>query len=249
MKKFLVGAVATAALLTPCVANAETNALVGIQYANTDIDDEDYDAYGFNGGFSHDLNNGWFIQMDGEYNRVDIDGCCYTDNYAAFHAGMRSENHAVAGFVSLGDFFGYSGLGYGLEGSLYWNNIVLNGVIAHEDFSDIDVAVTTYGVDGSYFFTPNFAINAEISQNEGDDAFDGSWTTYGIGGEWRMPTNGTSFTLGWSTTDYDSDFDADTLRFGVNFDLGTGSLRERASEGPSLGGAQTLNAALNGLFP
>lgn len=249
MKKFLVGAVATAAMMTPAIASADTNAVVGLQYANTDIDSFDFDSYGFNGAFSHDLNNGWFLQVDGEYNRVDAGGCCFSNSYAGFHAGMRNDSHAFAGFVSLGDFFGYSGLGVGVEGSLYWSNIVLNGSLGHVDFGDIDLSATGVSVDGSYFFNENLAINALVAYGDAEDGIDADWTTLGIGGEWRMANSPTSFTLGYRNTDFDSDFDSDTWTIGVNFDLGTGSLRERASNGPSMNGARSLNSQLDAFLP
>jgi hypothetical protein len=248
MKNILVGAVATAAILTPCIASADTNAVVGIQYANTEVEDFDLDSYGFNGGLSHDFSNGTFFQFDGEYGRLDVEGCCLAQSSGAIHYGVRNEGHALAGFVSLTDFFSYSGLGFGVEGAMYWDSFVLNGSIGQIDFDDADFSATNFAVDGSYFFTPNLALNASLAQTEGDDDLDGSWTSYGIGGEWRLSNNPVSFTLGYTNTDFDDfDIDADTWRLGVNFDFGTGSLRERASNGPSMSGGRSLGRAIGSL--
>lgn len=246
MKKLLIGAAAAAAILSPAVASADTNAVVGLQYSNTDFGFDTIDSYGFNGAFSHDLDNGLFIQVDGAYSRSDLGGCCVANNYGAFHLGQRNDSYAFGGFASLGDLFAYSGIGVGIEGSLFWSNIVVNGSLGYQDFGDVGISLTQLAVDGSYFFTENLALNANISQTQGEDALDGDWTNYGIGGEWR--TNGpTSFSLGYRTTD--GDFEYDTWLLGVNFDFGTGSLRERASNGPSMNGARTLNNALDGFLP
>src|SRR6185369_16551563 len=102
MKKLVLGAAAAAALLAPAVANAETNAVVGIDYNHVDFDSlGDANVYGMNGAFNHDFANGWQIQMDGAANRLDADGCCVTQNYAALHYGVRTDQYSFAGFVGL----------------------------------------------------------------------------------------------------------------------------------------------------
>jgi opacity protein-like surface antigen len=125
MKKFLVGAAAAAAILAPVAASADTNAVVGVQYANNEFDSFDFDSYGFNAALSHDFDS-TFLQFDGEFNRVDADGCCNTSGYGAMHYGVRNDSYAFAGVVSLNDFFGYSGLGYGVEGAMYFSNFVVD---------------------------------------------------------------------------------------------------------------------------
>lgn len=246
MKKFLAGAAAAAAILAPAMASAETNAVVGIQYSNTEFDSFDFDSYGFSGAFSHDFDS-TFLQFDGEYNRIDGGGCCSSGGYGAMHYGVRNDNYAFAGVISLNDFFGTSGLGYGVEGSLYFSNFVVNGALGQVDFSDVDIGTTTIAADASYFFTPNFALNGLISHSEGDDNLDADWTTYGIGGEWRF-SGPASFTFGYRTTEIE-DEEADAWTIGLNFDLGTGSLQERATSGPSMFGGRALAGGLASIAP
>jgi hypothetical protein len=248
MKKFLVGAVATAALLTPAIASADTNAVVGAQYGNTDFGAGDFDGYGINGAFSHDFSNGHIFQFDGEHGRVSTDGSPdFSDAYGAAHFGVRNQSHALAGFVSMDEFFGLSGAGFGVEGQLYLNNVVLGGSLGHVGYDDVDLGATQLQVDGSYFFTPNLAVNALVAQTEGADDFDGDITSYGVGGEYRF-NNPFSITANWRTDDFDGG-DADTWTIGVNFDFGTGSLHERATTGPSLQGGRNLSEALTALLP
>lgn len=248
MKKFLVGAVATAALLVPAVASADTNAVVGLDYSNTDFGPGDFDEYGLNAAFSHDMSNGWLFQFDGERGRLSGDGGPDLDTgYATAHFGVRNENHALAGFVGFDDFFGISGTAYGVEGQLYLNNFVLGGTLGHVDYGDADLGANQLQVDGSYFFSPNLAINALVAQTEGTDDFDGDITSYGVGGEYRF--NGpVSIAANWRTDDFDGG-DTDRWTIGVNFDFGAGSLHERATTGPSLAGGRNLNDSLGALLP
>jgi hypothetical protein len=246
MKKFLVGAAAAAAILAPVAASADTNAVVGVQYANNEFDSFDFDSYGFNAALSHDFDS-TFLQFDGEFNRVDADGCCNTSGYGAMHYGVRNDSYAFAGVVSLNDFFGYSGLGYGVEGAMYFSNFVVNGALGQVDFSDLDFQTTTIAADASYFFTPNFAVNGLISHSEGEDGIDADWTTYGVGGEWRF-SGPTSVTFGYRTTEIE-DQDSDAWTIGLNFDLGTGSLQERATSGPGMSGGRALSGGLTAIVP
>lgn len=250
MKKFLVGAVATAALLVPAIASAETNAVVGLEFGNTDFDGGDFDRLNFNGGFSHDMNNGWLFQMDGEHGRIDESGSPeIATGYGAAHLGVRNESHALAGFVSFQDFFGISGTGFGVEGQMYLNSFVLGGSIGHADFGDADLTATSFQVDGAYYFTPNLSVNALLATSEADFGGGGEdeWTSMGVGGEFRFH-GPFSVHANWRNDEYDG-YEADTWKIGFSYDFGTGSLHERATTGPSLQGASNLSDSIGGLLP
>jgi hypothetical protein len=250
MKKFLFGAAAAAALVAPAVASADTNAVVGAQYTNIDFGSgSDADNYGLTGGFSHTFGNGTVLQMDGETGRVDAGGCCIALGYGAVHYGMRNDNHGVAGFLTLQDFFGYSGAGVGAEGQLFFSNAVLNGSLGYMDFNDLDVSATNVQVDGSWFFTPNFAVNANVAFTEFDASPDIEATTLGVGAEWRFDNSPASVIFGYRNSDSDDYGDSDTWTIGFNVDLGTGSLQERATSGSSFGGANAFHNALRSIIP
>jgi hypothetical protein len=243
MKKILIGAAAAAALLTPAIASADTNAVVGLQYSNTDVESFDFDSYGINGAFSHDFSNATVFQFEGASTRIDAGGCCISSGYAAAHYGLRNDTYALAGFVSFDELFVYSGLGLGIEGQYYLNNIVLNGSIGYADFDDIDVSTTVASVDGTYFFTPNLGLTGLVAVSD-DEVYGDDTTTYGISGEYRLANSPTSFELGVRQTDVFDD-DATVWSIGVNFDFGTGSLQERATSGPSFSGASNLHDNLS----
>jgi hypothetical protein len=108
MKKFLIGAVATAAIVTPCVAHADTNAIVGLNIGGGEVDTLDWDTVGIDGAFSHDFNNGTVMQFEAAADRVDIEDVDFSSNYAAVHYGVRSDSHAFGGFVSMEELFFFS---------------------------------------------------------------------------------------------------------------------------------------------
>lgn len=247
-KKLLAGAAATAALMTPGLAAADTNAVVGVAYNMQEIESTDWDRYGINGGFSHDFSNGTLLQFDGAAERVDIGGCCLSTGYAAVHYGMRSDNHGFGGFVSLEDFGPFSGLGLGVEGQFHFTNFLLNGSLGYLDFDDAELSGYAAQIDGAYFFTPNFALTGLISYTEADEVIDADWTSYGIGGEWRFGSGPVSLVAGYRHLDIE-DADGDAWTIGFNFDLGTDSLRDRARSGPSFNGASALHNNLNVLPP
>jgi hypothetical protein len=235
MKKFLVGAAAAAAILAPVAASADTTAVVGIQYSNTDIDSFDFDAYGINGAFNHGFSNGTYVQMDVAADRIDAGGCCLDSSYAAVHYGMRNDNYAFGGFVSLDELFIYSGLGIGLEGQWYTPNMVFNGSVANYDFSDLDASTTSVTLDGSYFFTPDFSVTGRATFAD-DELYGDDVTVWGLGGEYRFSGQPFSIELGYRQADaFDNDITSWTI--GFNIDLGADSLYDRATSGPSQSGA------------
>jgi opacity protein-like surface antigen len=245
MKKLLIGAAAAAALLAPAVANAETNAVIGVNVGNTDFDGEDFDHYGLTGAFSHDFSNGWYVQMDGEHGRADLMGTDISTGYGAVHGGVRNDTYAFGGFVSFDEFFIASGTGYGIEGQYYLNNFVIGGSLGQVEFDGIgDFSATNLQLDAAYFITPNFAVNALLGTTDLEDA-DEEVTTWGAGAEYRFH-GPLSISANWRNDEVD-DFESDTWTIGLTFDLGTGSLHERQTQGPSLQGARNLNDALEGL--
>jgi opacity protein-like surface antigen len=239
MKKLLIGVAATAGLLAPGVASAETNAVIGARYISGDVESFDFDAYGLSGAFNHDFSNGWEVQMDGFSGRTDISGCCISTGYAAVHVGTRSENHSFGAFVGTQQLIIYSGVAVGIEGQMHFSNVTLNGSVGMADFGDLDTELTAATIDGTYFVTPNFGISAVVSHADIDD-FDA--TGWGLGGEFRF-SGPASIAINYRQTDFDS-AELDTWTIGLNFDLGTGSLQERAQSGPSWHGARALSESL-----
>ena len=248
LKRLLAGAAATAAVMAPGIAAADTNAVVGVAYNLQEIESTDWDRYGISGAFSHDFSNGTVLQFDGAAERIDFGFCCLSTGYAAVHYGMRSESHGFGGFVSLEEFGPISGIGVGVEGQFHFTNFLLNGSLGYLDFADAELSGYAAQVDGAYFFTPNFAVTGLISYADEDEAFETDWTSYGVGGEWRFGSGPVSLAAGYRHLEFD-DSDGDTWTIGLNFDLGTDSLQDRARSGPSFNGASALHNNLNVVPP
>jgi len=248
MKKFVLGAAAAAALLAPAVANAETNAVVGIDYSHLDFDGFDANAYGLNGAFNHDFSNGWQIQMDGATDRLDADGCCFAANYGALHYGTRTDQYSFAGFVGLQDISILSGIDIGVEGQMHFGSASIGGSVSYVDFGDFDVSATNIAADGVYFFTPNFSVNAGAAHTSLDGFGDTDYWTWNVGGEYRFDNSPFSVSLGYRQSDIE-DANVNAWTIGLTLDLGTGTLQDRRVHGPSWGGARSLYDDLGVIGP
>ena len=240
MKKLVLGAAAAAALLAPAVANAETNAVVGIDYTHLDFDSlGDANMYGINGAFNHEFSNGWQVQMDGAADRVDGGFCCINENYAAAHYGMRTDQYSFAGFVGLQSFSIFSGIDVGVEGQMHFGQASVGGSISYIDFGDVGLNAWNANLDGVYYFTPNFSVNAGAAYTNLDEGGNADYWTWNLGGEYRFDNSPFSMSLGYRQSDLDG-ASVDAWTVGLTLDLGTGSLQERRVKGPSWGGARSI---------
>ncbi len=240
MRKITLGAAAIALMATPGLAHADTNAVVGIDYNRVDFPFGNADVYGINGAFNHDFEGGWNLQMDGYAGRASEDFCCLSTNYAAGHIGVRRDTYSMAGFVALQTFAGLSGLNGGVEGQLFFPQAMVEGSVSYTDWSDINLNATNAQIDGSWFVTPDFSVNALVGYTSADEGGStGNFTSYGVSGEYRFANNPTSISLGWRRTEGEGDH-SDTWSIGLTFDLGTGSLQDRTVKGPSWNGARSV---------
>jgi len=240
MRKVALGAAAIALMAAPGLAHADTNAVVGIDYNRASLPFGDVDIYGLNGAFNHDFSGGWNFQMDGYAGRVSEGFCCLTTNYVAAHLGVRNEGYSAAGFVALQSFSSLSGINVGVEGQMFFSQAMLEGSLSYTDWGDFDLSATNAQIDGSWFFTPDFSVNAVVAYTSADEGgSNGNFTSYGLSGEYRFANSPTSVSLGWRRLDGEGE-NADTWSVGVTFDLGTGTLQDRTTKGPSWNGARSV---------
>lgn len=239
MRKVALGAAAIALMAAPGLAHADTNAVVGIDYNRVDFPFEDADVYGISGAFNHDISD-WNFQMDGYAGRASAGFCCLSTNYAAAHLGVRRENYSAAGFVALQSFSSLSGINVGVEGQMFFSQAMVEGSVSYTDWGDVDLSATNAQIDGSWFFTPDFSVNGVLGYTSADEGgSNGNFTSYGVSGEYRFANNPTSVSLGWRRLDGEGDH-SDTWSIGLTFDLGTGSLQDRTTKGPSWNGARSV---------
>ncbi|MBI3437093.1 MAG: porin [Proteobacteria bacterium] len=252
MKKFALGAAAAAALLAPAVAHADTNAVVGLDYNHVNFGGgPDANVYGISGAFNHDFSNGWQLQMDGATDRLDGGGCCLNQNYVGAHYGVRNDQYSFAGFVGLQSLFFFSGMDVGIEGQMHFGQASVGGSLSYIDFGDANVNATNVNMDGEYYFTPNFSVNAGAAYTNLDVSGPGNtdFWTWNLGGEYRFDNSPVSVSLGYRQSEFDGG-NVNAWTIGLTLDLGTGSLQDRRVKGPSWGGARDIydNTATLGPF-
>ena len=242
MKKLIIGvAAAFLAIAAPTVASADSNAVVAFTFGNGEPDGaDDSNFFGLSGGFSHDMMNGWTMQVDGAHHRVDNTADLAT-SYAAVGVGMRNDQYSIGAQLGMDDFLAVDGTTVALNGQMYFSQAVLNGSVSYATQDDFDVDLTHFRVDGTWFFNDNLGLNAVVGHTEVDSGGGGDddYNTYGIGGEYRFADSPYSIGVGWQRRDPDAG-DIDTWNISFTMDLGTSSLSDRARHGPSWSGAHAI---------
>jgi hypothetical protein len=245
MKKFLLSAAAALAIAAPGVAAADS-ADVGVNFSNTDAGG-DFDAWSLNGAFVHNLDGNMILQFDGEHIKMDVGGSAdFGAGYGAANFGVRNDSYAFYGFVGLSDTFAFSGTSYGIGGQFYLPNMTFNGSYGITDFGG-NFDMSNLHVDATYFFTDNFGISAEAAQSDMDFA---DLRTLGVGAVWRPDGTNFTFNAGYRNFDFDG-LDADQIRIGFTYNIGSSSAKENSQSGASLSGARTLfeETSMLALFP
>jgi hypothetical protein len=241
MRKILLGAAAAFAIAAPSVAFADSGS-VGVHIGNIEPDaGSDVDYWGMDGAYSHDLQNGWTMQMDGTHESLDVGGDLGL-SYGSVSLGMRNDNHALYGFAGLSDVSALSFFNIGIGGQLYISQATINASLGHAsgDSGGGDLEVTNLHIDGTWFFTDNFGISAEAGWAEADFAgTDQDTDMYGVGGVYRFANSPFSINGNYRSVDQDS-FEFDVWQIGFSYNFGTGSERERSQSGSSWNGGESL---------
>jgi hypothetical protein len=235
MRKILLGAAAMLAVAAPGVASADSGD-IGFQFGNTEFDSGgDFDDMRLDGAFSHTLDSGMILQLDGAHDRVDF-GVDIGQSYGAVNIGTRNEGHSLYAWAGLGDFFAISTTGLGVGGQLYLGQATINGSVGYTDLGDADFSIVNAHIDGTYFFNDNFGIGAMAGHAESDD-LDADWNTLGVNGVWRFTGSGFALSGGYRTTDFEGD-EVDTWRLRLSYTFGVDSELERSRSGASFNGAR-----------
>jgi len=243
MRKLLLGAAAILAVsATAGVAAADTST-IGVHAGNLEGDSgDDVDFWGLSGGWNHDFSNGWAIQADGEWDRVDI-GTETGSSYGAIALGTRNDAYSLYGFAGLSDTLASSGISYGIGGEFYVSNFVFGASLGHTDLEQAilpEADLTSLDLDATWFFTPNFGVSGQLGWSEAEVfTSDVDWESYGVGAVWRFAGSPISLTGRYRHDEFDGG-EVDGWRLGVNFNFGTDTAQEQATRGPSWAGARNL---------
>jgi hypothetical protein len=241
MKKILLGAAAAIAIAAPSVAFADT-AQVGAHIGNLEPElGSDADYWGIDGAYSHDMANGWTLQLDGMHESIDTGGGDLGASYGAVNLGMRSDSHALYGFFGLSDVIGANFTNVGIGGQLYLGQATINGSLGYawSDVGGFDLDVTGAHVDGIWFFTDNFGVSAEAGWAEAESLGDFEVDTLGVGGVYRFANTPFSINANYRNVDNEG-FEVDVWQLGLTYNIGTGSEREQSQSGSSWNGGENL---------
>ncbi len=235
MKNIFVGAAAAAALIAPGVASADTIGAVDYTYENTEYDSgSDFDAYSLGGAVATDISHGLRLQADGRTSLQEWTDDGYSHGYAAAHLSGDLAGFNVGGFAGMLNYYGDGGSVYGVEARNDWGNFSVDGSIAFSDFGDNNYDGEHYNIGGSYFFMPNFAINAGYSVNEIDSGAGYDLDAWSLGAAYQFANNIEVFG-NWTNTNYEysgSDYnETDSLQLGVRLNIGGGTLQDNTNGG------------------
>jgi hypothetical protein len=239
MKKYLWGA-ALLALAAPGLAHADT-ASVGVHTANVDVEGSDeYDFWGLDGAWSHEFGNGWTLQADGQHDNIDFGLGEVGASYGSVALGKRNEHHAIYGFVGMSDILASNGTSYGAGGQLYFDRFTLDASVTHTDIDGgifLEGETTGFRIGGTWFFTPNLGVGAELSSAEAEllgTEMDGDG--YAINAIYRF-SGPVAITGRYRHDDWDAG-EIDAWLLGVSLNFGTETAQEQVNRGPNWNGAR-----------
>lgn len=252
MRKLLWGAAAIAAFGAQA-AHAETSGHIDGSYENSGGYNNNYatNTWDLGGAVQTDIAAGWTVQLDGqvemqEWNHASGDS---SHGYTALHADTSLGSWQVGGFVGLMNWYGDGGKIVGAEARTSFGNLSVQASAAYTAFnSNDDYHVSGVRAEGSYFFSPNLAVTANVGfSNAGYESDGGYWDTdirdLGIGVRYLCHDKVEVFG-GYQNTDTDfsnyTDYTVDSYRVGIRFHFNGGTLQEETNSGASWNGAQAI---------
>lgn len=244
MRKVLLGAAAALAVAAPGVANAGTQGSIDLSYESTDYDSSEFNAVQLGGAIVHDLGGNMTVQGDGQTSLQSWDGDDddYSHAYGAAHLFWDVGGADVGGFAGLLNYYGDGGKLLGAEARTAFGNFSLDGYASVFDFEDWADG-NSFGIGGAFFVMPNFEINAAATRTDIDTSFDeDEITELSLGAAYQF-ANHVELYGGYTNTDGEDDFsdwEADTWKIGLRFNIGGGTLQDNRNDG-AFGSAETVS--------
>jgi len=222
-------------------AYAETNGSIELARTNHDRD-LDLEVTGLNGTIFHGFGNGFGVQGEFQHHNLEAGGSDEQINRYTMHGLYRTEAWAAGALVGKADWFGFDLDHWGAEGALYFDRwTVQASYIGGEIDTPNNPEIGRFNVSGRYFFTDNFSVGAGLGKTSFETSNDIDWTSYDVNAEYRFGSFPVAIFAGFNSADFDgSGDDVDSVRFGLRWDIGTGSLIERDRQGASFSDAEEL---------
>lgn len=253
MKSVFMGAAAVLALATAAHAESTTttSGYVEGSYTRPDVGFDGagsraIDVWSLKGAVAAPLSGNIGGQFDADigdyrYNAAGLGG----DNRAVFtptgHVFYRNDQFTGGAFLGIETAKNITAVGGGFEGQYYVNpKFDLESAVGYAGVTDTDEHIFGIRVGGKYFVTDNFTVGAKVNYARFSEAGFGHedlWT-YGVKGQYQLKTLPVALSLGYERGDLQgTGVHADTLKVGVSWAFGGGSLHDRDRHGASLDNA------------
>lgn len=232
LRKALLAAVALIALSAP--VQAETNGSIGAGFSSTEFTGGDVENTSVEAAIFHGFGNGFGLQGELAFDSVESTGG-FDNDYAqyALHGLYRTDTWAAGLVVGHSEVYNADIDIYGVEGAFYFDRFTLAGSYLRGD-ADFNQEFDRFGIDGRYFITDNFSVGAGLASETWDaGVIDADWVSYDLNAEYRFGALPIAASVGYGSSDFDTQSDVDTWRIGLRWDIGTNSLIDRDRNGAS----------------
>lgn len=242
MKKFLFASAMAVATLAAAPAFAG-NGYLGATAAHTEAEigslDGDGKSLNIGGAGVTSLGERLGLQFDGGVTFHDSDDL---SDDTAFNGGLhlfhQKEGGRFGGFVGASTIDDVNTWDVGLEGQMFYGNVILNGAVGYFDIDDLDLDGWGGRVGADYFPQDNFSLSGNFgigAADAGSNDLD-AWSL-SARGEYQFVGSPFSVSGGYEHSRIDDfDLEIDTISLGVNYNFGGGTLKDRATTGAGLGG-------------
>jgi hypothetical protein len=253
MRKLLWGAAAVIAVSAPGIAHADTTGQMSLTYDNTNYHPgNSFNSYALGGAVQTDVAPNWTVQLDGRATLEvwDHSSYDYSYGYAAVHADTTFDGFDVGAFTGIQNSSGYGGTMFGVESRTAFDNISLQGSVAYANFRNLFDSWDAR-IDGSYFVTPNWAVNAGVAgvwwrENGG---YHDNVTDLSVGTAYQFSHCPISLFANYTYShdkpnEGDPSYHENTFKLGVQLNFGGGTMQDRTNHGASWSGAEAFNEQL-----
>jgi hypothetical protein len=253
MRKLLWGAAAALAISAPGLAHADTTGHIDAGWTNTGLTNGfgNFNDYTIGGAVQTDVAPGWTVQLDGNTMLQQWDHSSADDShgYAALHADAKLDSFDVGAWVGILNWYGDGGKMIGVEGRTAFDNISLQGSVGYVDWrASNEYSAWDARIGGNYFLQPNWAINGSIVGTWFSEGYyDADMTDYSIGTTYQFSHCPLSISLDYQRNTVNNknfeDYDGNTVKLGLHWNFGGGTLQDNTNHGASWAGAEALEDA------
>lgn len=236
-KTYLMAAVAAVSLALPALAQAQTGY---VDFRYNDI--EDTDGFSVGGAVATEV-SGVQLQFNVNHARMDLGGFDTSVTDLVAHAFTQNDSYAVGGFVSGTDSFGEGTYGLGVEGSKYYGDFTLSGVLSYNTVDNSGGHFYNYGVGARYFFAENFSAAVTYDKLDFSDGVD-DIDVWGLEAEYQF-ANPVSVFASYGNVDF-GPVDGDKFSLGVRYNFGGDTLKAQERSGAKA--MRAFSASALGLF-